>query len=54
VDGDGAAVLLAGFSAAANLAFLPARSAWSLVIIALDVVVSHAVVVHGGELEDPA
>ncbi|WP_029432174.1 hypothetical protein [Blastococcus sp. URHD0036] len=47
----GAAVVLATFSAIASLAFLPARPVWSLVVIALDVVVIHAVVVHGGELE---
>ena len=50
----GAAVVLAGFSAVANLALLPAQPAWSLVVIALDVVVIYAVVVHGGELENPA
>ena len=48
----GAAVLLAGFGAVANLAFLAARPACSLVVIALDVVVIYAVVVHGGELEN--
>ena len=47
----GAAVMLATFSAIANLAFLPARPVWSLLVIAIDVVVIHAVVVHGGELE---
>ena len=48
----GAAVLLASWSAIAHLAFLAAYPIWSLVVIALDVVVIHAVVVHGGELED--
>jgi hypothetical protein len=47
----GAAVFLAGFSALANLVFLAASPAWSLLIIALDIVVIYAVVVHGGELE---
>jgi hypothetical protein len=47
----GAAVLLAGFSAIANLLFLTAYPAWSLIVIAFDVVVIYAVVVHGGELE---
>src|SRR4051812_42768975 len=47
----GAAVMLAGFSALANLVFLAASPAWSLLIIALDVIVIYAVVVHGGELE---
>ena len=46
--------MLASFSAVANLALLPAQPAWSLVVIALDVVVIHAVVVHGGELENSA
>ena len=50
----GAAVMLASFSAVANLALLPAQPAWSLVVIALDVVVIHAVDVHGGELENSA
>ncbi|MGY1746951.1 DUF7144 family membrane protein [Blastococcus sp. SYSU D00695] len=49
----GAAVVLAGFSALASLAFLPAQPVWSVVVIGLDVVVIYAVVVHGGELEDP-
>lgn len=47
----GAAVMLATFSAVANLAFLPAQPAWSLLVITIDVLVIHAVVVHGGELE---
>lgn len=47
----GAAVGLAGFSAVANLLFFAALPAWSLVIIAIDVAVIHAVVVHGGELQ---
>ena len=50
----GAAVGLAGFSLLANLLFLAAFPAWSLVIIAIDVAVIHAVVVHGGELETPS
>jgi hypothetical protein len=50
----GAAVALAGFSAIANLAFLPAAPVWGLLLIGLDVVVIYAVVVHGGELESPS
>jgi hypothetical protein len=50
----GAAVLLAGFSALANLVFLAAAPAWSLLLIAVDVLVIYAVVVHGGELESPS
>jgi hypothetical protein len=47
----GAGVALAGFSALANLAFLGAFPLWSVMIIALDVIVIYAIVVHGGELE---
>ena len=50
----GAAVALAGFSAVANLLFLTAFPAWSLIIVAVDVAVIYAVVVHGGELETPS
>jgi uncharacterized membrane protein len=50
----GAAVMLATFSAVASLAFLPAQPAWSLIVITIDVLVIHAVVVHGGELEKTA
>src|SRR4051794_30678075 len=50
----GAAVLLAGFSAVANVLFLTASPAWSLMVIVFDVVVIYAVVVHGGELETPS
>ncbi|WP_037065753.1 DUF7144 family membrane protein [Pseudonocardia acaciae] len=44
-------VLVAGLSAIANLVFLPAYPVWSTIIIALDVVVIYAIIVHGGELE---
>jgi hypothetical protein len=50
----GAAVVLAGFSALANLLFLAALPALSLIIVAIDVIVIYAVVVHGGELETPS
>jgi hypothetical protein len=50
----GAAVGLAGFSAVANLLFLPASPAWSLIVIAVDVAVIYAVVVHGRDLATPA
>jgi len=46
------AVLLAGLNALAQLAFLPAYPAWSLIAIALDVVVIWAVLVHGGETRE--
>jgi hypothetical protein len=47
----GAAVGLASFSALASLAFVAAAPAWSVIIIAVDVLVIFAIVVHGGELE---
>ncbi|MBB3664892.1 MULTISPECIES: DUF7144 family membrane protein [Prauserella salsuginis group] len=40
---------LAGLNALAQVAFLPAFPAWSLVAIALDVLVIWAVVVHAGK-----
>ncbi|WP_253854956.1 DUF7144 family membrane protein [Prauserella alba] len=40
---------LAGLNALAQVAFLPAYPAWSLVAIALDVLVIWAVVVHAGK-----
>jgi hypothetical protein len=47
----GAAVGLASFSALASPAFVAAAPAWSVIIIAVDVLVVFAIVVHGGELE---
>jgi hypothetical protein len=44
------AVILAVFNALFNLAFLPAYPAWSVAIIAFDVLVIYALVVHGREL----
>jgi len=43
------AVVLAGINALAQLAFLAAYPAWSLIAIALDVLVIWAVLVHGRE-----
>jgi hypothetical protein len=48
------AVILAGLSALANLAFIEAYPIWSVIIIAVDVLVIYAVTVHGGELRDSA
>ena len=45
-------VVLAGLSAFANLMFIPAFPLWSLLVIALDVLVIYALCVHGGELAD--
>jgi hypothetical protein len=47
----GAAVGLSSFSALASLAFVAAAPAWSVMIIAVDVLVVFSIVVHGGELE---
>jgi hypothetical protein len=43
-------VLLALVSAAANLAFIPYYPLWSIMVIVIDIVVIHALIVHGGEL----
>jgi hypothetical protein len=43
-------VLLAGLSALANLAFIAAYPIWSVLIIAIDVLVIYALIVHGREL----
>ena len=44
------AVVLAGFSALLNLLFIEAYPIWSVIVIALDVLVIYAVTVHGREL----
>jgi len=46
------AVVLASINAVAQLAFLSAYPLWATLVIALDVVVIWAVVVHGGEARD--
>jgi len=45
-------VLLAGLNMIAQLGFLAAYPAWSVVIIALDVFVIYALIVHGSEARD--
>ena len=45
-------VLLAGFSALANLVFIEAYPIWSVIIITIDVLVIYALIVHGRELKD--
>ncbi|MGY1752104.1 DUF7144 family membrane protein [Blastococcus sp. SYSU D01042] len=45
-----AAVAMAGISALANLAFLAAYPIWSTIVIAIDVLVIYAIVVHGDEM----
>jgi hypothetical protein len=46
-----AGVILAAVSAIVNLGFIAAYPVWSTIIIAVDVIVIYAIVVHGGELE---
>jgi hypothetical protein len=48
-----AGVILAGLSAIVNLAFIAAYPVWSTIIIALDIIVIYAIVVHGRELQRP-
>ncbi|WP_229073725.1 hypothetical protein [Actinoplanes sp. DH11] len=43
-------IVVAVFSALANLAFLPAYPFWSTIMIALDVLVIYALTVHGREV----
>ena len=44
------AVIFAGLSAIANLAFISVYPVWSIIVIAIDVLVMYAVIVHGGEM----
>jgi hypothetical protein len=45
-------VLVAMFSAIANMAFVPVYPVWSLMIITIDLLVIWAVTVHGGEMKE--
>ena len=45
-------ITLAVISAIVNLAFIPAYPVWSMIVIALDVLVIYAIAVHGKELKD--
>lgn len=45
-------VILASLSAVVNMLFLAAFPVWSVIIIALDVLVIYALIVHGRELQD--
>ena len=47
-----AGVVIAGVNAIVQLGFLAAYPVWSILIIALDVVVIYALIVHGRELAD--
>jgi len=44
-------VIIAGLSALVNLAFISAYPVWSTIVIALDVIVIYAILVHGRELK---
>jgi hypothetical protein len=46
-----AGVAIAFFSALVNLAFVSAYPVWSVILIALDVIVIYAIIVHGRELK---
>ncbi len=45
-------VALAGLSALANFAFIPYQPVWSILIIALDVIVIWALTVHGRDIAE--
>ena len=45
-------VVLAGISALLNIAFLAAYPLWSVVVIALDVIIIYALCVHGREMKN--
>lgn len=45
------AVVVAILSAVASMAFVPIYPIWSILIIAVDLLVIYAVTVHGGEIE---
>ena len=49
-----AGIILAVLSAIVNLAFLAAYPVWSTVVIAVDIIVIYAIVVHGRELKSEA
>jgi hypothetical protein len=44
-------VIVAILNALAQLTIMPSYPFWALIIIALDVIVIYALVVHGGEAE---
>jgi hypothetical protein len=47
-----AGVVIAFLSALANLLFISAYPVWSVMVIALDVIVIYAIIVHGRELKE--
>lgn len=46
------AVILALISAVANMAFVPVYPVWSILVIAVDILVIYAVTVHGKEVKN--
>ncbi len=46
-----AAVIIAGLSAISHLTFIAANPAWSLLVIAFDVIVIFAIVAHGRDMK---
>lgn len=46
------AIVVAGLSALANLAFVAAYPWWAVIVITLDVIVIYAVAVHGSEVHE--
>ena len=46
-------IVLAGVSAIVNLAYIAAYPLWSVIVIALDVIIIHALAVHGREVRRP-
>ena len=46
-----AAVIIAGISAIANVTFIAAYPAWSVLVIAFDVIVIYAIVAHGRDMK---
>lgn len=47
-----AAIVVAVSSAMVSLAFIPVYPIWSVLILAMDVCVLYAVIVHGGEMKE--
>ena len=46
-------IVLAGVSAVVNLAYIAAYPLWSVIVVAVDVIVIHALAVHGREVRQP-
>ena len=46
-------IVLAGVSAIVNLAYIAAYPLWSVIVIAVDVIVIYALAVHGREVRQP-